>query len=220
MVIRKAMRTLWLGVGLATASCGWILGFDDLGVRDGGTSVPDATDAGDASLLFDSKSDAPLAPGDAGDTLDLSFGTNGKTVTAIGDSSVVSTGPAASGTESRASGPQKGAIYRIAADGDWTTVWDSPEDVPYDVLVEPGGTLLVATGAKGKLYRLSGDPVLATLVTRADAQQITALAEDGAGGIVLAASNPGRHRVRSISSIRSRNRPPFSRARSKFSNAE
>jgi hypothetical protein len=97
-----------------------------------------------------------------------------------------------SGAESRASGPQKGAIYRIAADGDWTTVWESPDDVPYDVLVEPGGSLLVGTGAKGKLYRLSGDPILATLVTRADGQQITALADDGAGGILLAASNPGR----------------------------
>ena len=71
-------------------------------------------------------------------------------------------------------------------------MWESPDDVPYDVLVEPGGSLLVGTGAKGKLYRLSGDPVLATLVTRADAQQITALADDGAGGILLAASNPGR----------------------------
>jgi hypothetical protein len=109
-----------------------------------------------------------------------------------GDSSVVTATPSISGAESRASGPQKGAIYRIAADGDWTTVWESPDDVPYDVLVEPGGGLLVGTGAKGKLYRLAGDPVLATLVTRADAQQITALADDGAGGILLAASNPGR----------------------------
>ena len=63
-------------------------------------------------------------------------------------------------------------------------MWESPDDVPYDVLVEPGGSLLVGTGAKGKLYRLSGDPILATLVTRADAQQITALADDGAGGIL------------------------------------
>ena len=114
------------------------------------------------------------------------------TVTATGDASAVSTVPGPIGGEARASGPQKGAIYRIAADGDWTSVWDSPDDVPYDVLVEPGGSLLVATGAKGKLYRLSGDPVLATLVTRTDAQQITALADDGAGGVLLAASNPGR----------------------------
>jgi WD40 repeat protein len=114
------------------------------------------------------------------------------TVIAGSDNSIVTTSPATSGTESRSSGPQKGAIYRIAADGDWTTVWESPDDVPYDVLAEPGGSLLVGTGAKGKLYRLSGDPILATLVTRADGQQITALADDGAGGIFLGASNPGR----------------------------
>jgi hypothetical protein len=115
------------------------------------------------------------------------------TVTAVGDSAVVTSGPpSVSGAEARTGGAQKGAIYRIAADGDWTTVWESSDDVPYDVLAESGGSLLVATGGKGKLYRLSGDPVLATLVTRVDAQQITALADDGAGGILLAASNPGR----------------------------
>ena len=38
--------------------------------------------------------------------------------------------------------------------------------MPYDVLAERGGTLLVATGGKGKLYRLSGEPIVATL-TRA-----------------------------------------------------
>ena len=113
------------------------------------------------------------------------------TVTAAGgDGPVVSASPApASGG---ASGAQKGAIYRIAADGDWTTLWETAEDLPYDVLVEKGGTLLVGTGGKGKLYRLGGDPVVATLVTRVDAQQITALADDGAGGVLVAASNPGR----------------------------
>jgi hypothetical protein len=114
------------------------------------------------------------------------------TVTAVGDTAVVTPGTPSTSGESRASGPQKGAVYRIAADGDWTTMWESADDVPYDVLAEKGGTLLVATGGKGKLYRLSGEPVVATLVTRADAQQITALAEDGAGGILLGASNPGR----------------------------
>jgi hypothetical protein len=114
------------------------------------------------------------------------------TVVAGGDATTATSAPAVSGsTPSGSSGPQKGAIYRIDADGDWTTFWEAPEDTPYDVLVERGGTLLVATGNKGKLYRLSGDPVLATLVARADAQQITALADDAAG-LVLAASNPGR----------------------------
>jgi hypothetical protein len=114
------------------------------------------------------------------------------TVVAGGDASTVVSAAGAGGSEPRGGGPQKGAIYRIDADGDWTTYWEAPEDTPYDVLVERGGTLLVGTGSKGTLYRLSGDPVVATLVARADAQQITALADDGAGGLVLAASNPGR----------------------------
>jgi WD40 repeat protein len=146
-----------------------------------------ATAAGPATAPAASSPTTPAADTTAAVTMSAEV-----TVTAVGDSAVVTTAPAASGAESRASGPQKGAIYRIAADGDWTTVWESPDDVPYDVLVEPGGSLLVGTGAKGKLYRLSGDPILATLVTRADGQQITALADDGAGGILLGASNPGQ----------------------------
>lgn len=114
------------------------------------------------------------------------------TVSAVGDTTVVT--PATSGgTETRArSGPQKGAVYRIAPDGQWSTVWESPDDLPYDLLVEPTGALLVATGAKGKLFRLAGSPTLVTLVTRTDAQQITALARDRRGRLLLATSNPGR----------------------------
>jgi hypothetical protein len=113
------------------------------------------------------------------------------TVTAVGgDGPVVGASPTP--TMGGTVGSPKGAIYRIAADGDWTTVWESPDDLPYDVLVEKGGTLLVGTGSKGKLYRLAGDPVVATLLTRVDAQQITALADDGTGGVIIAASNPGR----------------------------
>ncbi len=64
--------------------------------------------------------------------------------------------------------------------------------MPYDVLVEPSGSLLVATGGKGKIYRLSGNPTLTTLVTRADAQQVTTFAQDQQGRLLLATSNPGR----------------------------
>ena len=43
---------------------------------------------------------------------------------------------------------------------------------------EPDGSVLVATGNKGKIYRLAGDPLQPTLVTRANAQQVTALLRD------------------------------------------
>jgi hypothetical protein len=50
----------------------------------------------------------------------------------------------------------------------------------------------VATGNKGKLYRLAGDPVRATLVARADAQQATTLLPDSHGQIWVATANPGK----------------------------
>jgi sugar lactone lactonase YvrE len=115
------------------------------------------------------------------------------TVSAIGDTTVVT--PSTSGlvSDSRSSGGmQKGAVYRIAPDGEWMIVWESPDDIPYDVVVEPSGALLIATGSKGKLFRLSGNPTLTTLVTRAEAQQITAFAQDRSGRLVLATANPGR----------------------------
>ena len=122
------------------------------------------------------------------------------TVTAIGDSDRRHAAPPAAAAPSRApAAPQKGAIYRIAADGDWTTVWESPDDVPYDVLVEPGGSLLVATGGQGQdLSARRATRSLATLVTRADAQQITALADDGAGGILARGVEPGPRAARVV----------------------
>jgi sugar lactone lactonase YvrE len=89
-------------------------------------------------------------------------------------------------------GPAAGAVFRIAPDGAWDLVWESREDTPYDIAFEPGGNLLVATGNKGKLYRLSGDPFQPTLVARANAQQITTLLGDRGGQMLFTTSNPGK----------------------------
>jgi hypothetical protein len=86
----------------------------------------------------------------------------------------------------------RGAVYRILPDGLWDLYWESPDDAPYDVSVEAGGSLLVATGSSGKLFRLAGDPIRATLVARADAQQITWLIREPDGRHVYATSNPGK----------------------------
>jgi hypothetical protein len=51
---------------------------------------------------------------------------------------------------------------------------------------------MVATGGRGKIYRLSGDPARATLIARADAQQVTSLTTDRSGQVVYATSNPGK----------------------------
>jgi sugar lactone lactonase YvrE len=113
------------------------------------------------------------------------------TVVAIAESPVSSTQPMPASAPSR-SGPSAGALFRIVPDGASDLIWESREDLPYDVAFEPNGSLLVATGNKGKIYRLSGDPYQPTLVARANAQQVTSLLPEREGRIVVATSNPGR----------------------------
>ena len=83
-----------------------------------------------------------------------------------------------------------GAVFRVQPDGLWDEMWGSREDAPYDIAIEPDGALLVATGTRGKLFRLSGDPVNAVLVTRVPAQQATVLLR-GADRTYVTTSNPG-----------------------------
>ncbi len=92
-----------------------------------------------------------------------------------------------------------GAIFRVQPDGLWDQIWAPAEDAPYDMAIEPDGALLVATGGKGKLYRLSGDPVRSVLVTRVPAQQATHVLR-AADRTYVATSNPGR--LMAISSAR------------------
>jgi hypothetical protein len=109
------------------------------------------------------------------------------TVVSVADAS------ASGGTQASrpAGGPTAGAVLRIQPDGASDVVWESREDAPYDLALEPGGAVLVATGGKGKLFRLSGDPAQATLVARANAQQTTALLPARDGQMLVATSNPG-----------------------------
>ena len=86
----------------------------------------------------------------------------------------------------------KGAVYRITPDGVWDLVWDAHDDAPYDLSWGDGGTLLVGTGNKGKIYRLEGDPVRTTLVARASAQQVTAFYKEDRGRMYYATANPGK----------------------------
>jgi sugar lactone lactonase YvrE len=112
------------------------------------------------------------------------------TVVAIGDSPI-STPSQGSSAPSRG-GQAVGALYRILPDGAWDLLWESRTDTPYDVAVEPSGTILVATGNTGKIYRLSGDPFQPTLIARANAQQVTSLLSQSEGRVLIATSNPGK----------------------------
>ena len=113
------------------------------------------------------------------------------TAIAIADVSVAASGGAPPIPRSTP-GSAAGALYRILPDGASDQVWESREDAPYDVGFEPDGSLLVATGNKGKIYRLSGDPLQATLVTRAPAQQVTTVMRDRTGAMLYATANPGK----------------------------
>lgn len=86
----------------------------------------------------------------------------------------------------------RGAIYRIRPDGLWDTMWDSGDDAPYDIVIEPSGSLLVGTGTEGKIFRVAGEPARATLLARAAARQVTALLREPSGRIVGTTSNPGK----------------------------
>ena len=96
----------------------------------------------------------------------------------------------------------RGMIYRIRPDGLWDSMWDSGEDSPYDLVVEPGGSLLVGTGTEGKIFRISGDPARATLLARTTARQVTSLLRESSGRVVGVASNPGKLFALSPSSAR------------------
>lgn len=85
-----------------------------------------------------------------------------------------------------------GAVYRIAPDGLWDIVWSSPDDSPYDLVLETASTLIVGTGNKGKIFRVSVNPASVTLLARAPAQQVTSLWRDTAGNTVFSTSNPGK----------------------------
>jgi sugar lactone lactonase YvrE len=129
---------------------------------------------------------APAAP-----TLTPSVSTE-ITVVAVGDSVVTSQSPPAAAQSARGGAAPAGALFRILPDGAWDLLWESRVDTPYDVSVDNDGTLLVATGNSGKIYRLSGDPFQPTLIGRANAQQVTGLLSQSEGRVLVATSNPGK----------------------------
>jgi sugar lactone lactonase YvrE len=89
--------------------------------------------------------------------------------------------------------PPKGAVYQIAPDGTSETVWESPDDLPYDVSLDASGQLLVGTGNKGKIFRLTRDnPPKVTSLVRVAAQQVMRVLTDAKGLTVVATSNPGK----------------------------
>jgi WD40 repeat protein len=121
--------------------------------------------------------------------------------TEITSLAVVDTIPSSQATASLSAADRRatGAVFRVQPDGLWDEIWVPRDDAPYDIAIEPDGSLLVGTGTKGKLFRLSGDPVTAVLVTRVPAQQATMLVR-AAERTYVATANPGM--LMAISSTR------------------
>lgn len=114
------------------------------------------------------------------------------TVVAVGDAVVTTSPQGAPAPSGRGGAMATGALYRILADGAWDLLWESRTDTPYDVAVDADGTILVATGNSGKIFRLAGDPFQPTLIARANAQQVTGLLQQSEGRMLIATSNPGK----------------------------
>jgi WD40 repeat protein len=86
----------------------------------------------------------------------------------------------------------KGAVYRVNPDGSWDVIWESRDDIPYDVVPDGPGAVLIGTGNAGKVYRVSGEPARAMLLLRAGGQQVTAFSVGAGSERVLATSNPAK----------------------------
>ena len=121
-----------------------------------------------------------------------SVSTEVTSITIIADSSTTAAGPAPQAAPRGNQSSGAGAIFRIMPDGAWDLVWQLREDVPYDLALDSDGTVLVATGNEGRIYRLSGNPMQPTLVARTLARQVTALLPDQTGRMRFATSNPGK----------------------------
>lgn len=85
-----------------------------------------------------------------------------------------------------------GTVYRIAPDGVWDVVWRSSEDTPYDVALDGPDGLVIGTGGRGRVFRVSGSPPRTLLLTRASVQQVTSFASGPDGDLYYTTANPAR----------------------------
>lgn len=136
----------------------------------------------------DSARPAPLVPAPVMPPVPEGFSPEG--VTVVSAAPLMATATTRS-TEAGRGGPVKGAVIRIAPDGEVDTLWTSSEDTPHSLLHD-GKDVLVGTGDGGKLFRVRNDRTWA-MVGVFSGEQVTALTSQGqAGGYTLATSNPGK----------------------------
>jgi sugar lactone lactonase YvrE len=161
-----------------------------LRVDDAGIIYATAVAAKGGATADEPSTESPAAePARAVPVASVSAEISGFTVVDVG---TTSGGDAKPSPAKRGPRTSKGAVYKILPDGLWDIVWESSDDTPYDVAFAPGGGLLIATGNKGKIFRVAGDPPQITLVGRAPAQQVTRLLTMPKGETLFVTSNPGK----------------------------
>jgi sugar lactone lactonase YvrE len=111
---------------------------------------------------------------------------------AVVDVSAAPAGETRSGALAAARQAPKGAVVSIQPDGSWDTVWESSDDLPMDLAIDSDGSLIVATGSQGRIFRIADDPPKATWLAQVPAQQATRLVPAAAGGFTVLTSNPGK----------------------------
>ncbi len=87
-------------------------------------------------------------------------------------------------------GVEKSAVYKINPDSTIETLWSSKEENVYSMAVQPNGTLVFATDAQGRVYRLGADRK-ATLVVETNEGETTRLLA-GPGGLMAATGDMGK----------------------------
>jgi len=85
-----------------------------------------------------------------------------------------------------------GKVYRVNADGTSSTFFDPDDKYIWAIAVAPVGTTYVATGGKGKVYKVPAAGGSGALFYDAGTEHVSALAFDASGTLLAGTSTPGR----------------------------
>jgi hypothetical protein len=100
--------------------------------------------------------------------------------------------PPSPGTAPSPTSPAKGlgAVYRVNKDGLTKTLWSSRQDRVHALFLEADGNLLVGTGDRGRIYRLSDDGTR-TLLFELEPAQITSMIAGQNQSVIMTTANAG-----------------------------
>ena len=85
-----------------------------------------------------------------------------------------------------------GKVYRITPDGNATVFFDPEETYVWALAVDRQQQVYVATGGKGRVYRLPRAGGTPTRIFESAAANVTALSVNDAGDVLVGTDSPGR----------------------------